>query len=478
MAPRKKRKRDAAEIALSSPPTKKSRRASGRDSVSSARKHKTRRTRASGPAALSDSDLEGAGSAVDHNGTPLPLVIISTSSEEEADLVVGPSRKLKRNTRRVAAHSDSEEDGEMTQPQLLSTAQDSEEEAESVVSLPKQKVRRKVVALSDSEDDGVADRPKKMLRRGKPSPSVPAEGDSDSVAASPRKRRLRRKDATPSDSEESTAEATEGNAIVQLGSEEEDLELPRQITSSKPTRRQVKESALERYRDAKARKNRSSPALVPEVASEEEEEELGFPEADDEGVDEDAENMDESFIVDDGDDDATAADAALGSMRYERRELEEHFKVFVEYIIELNCDPEFFSTADEDDQAYYESAVVALRRHIDPLADSITLSTWKAPFIATLNLRPTLKDGFSSEGDNNCHACWTRGRYSCDIGGSYTLSTQKGVYDPKTFEDMPEKKIKYGKKTQFENSAEAPNRPYPPDFQLIIGERCFNRALA
>jgi hypothetical protein len=42
----------------------------------------------------------------------------------------------------------------------------------------------------------------------------------------------------------------------------------------------------------------------------------------------------------------------------------------------------------------------------------------------------------------------------------------------------PEKKIKYGKATQFENNAEARNLPYPPGFQLVIGQRCFNRALA
>jgi hypothetical protein len=157
---------------------------------------------------------------------------------------------------------------------------------------------------------------------------------------------------------------------------------------------------------------------------------------------------DESFIVYQ-DDDADVVNDALGAMRYAHREIEEHFAVFVEYIVAINSDPDFLSTIEGNDsacnsflifsanfavlEASYESAVTALKRHIDPLANAIVLSTWKAPFIATLNLRPILNDTFPCEG-GDCHACWTRGKYSCDANGSYIISTRKGVYDPKTFQ--------------------------------------------
>ncbi|KAF8191478.1 hypothetical protein K438DRAFT_891524 [Mycena galopus ATCC 62051] len=221
-----------------------------------------------------------------------------------------------------------------------------------------------------------------------------------------------------------------------------------------------------------------------DAVDEEKREFTPFSDAEDDGLedvaeeeDEDVEDAEDTFIVDEDEGDADA-NAALERMRYSSRELDEHFAVFVEYIIALHSDPEYLSTATEDEKEYFDTAVNALRRHLDPLADSMTLSTWKAPFIATLNLRPVLEDGLSTEGTGDCHACWTRGMYACDISGAYTISTKKGIYDHDTFEDKPEKKIKYGKATQFENNAEARSLPYPPSFELIIGQRCFNRALA
>ncbi|KAJ7090369.1 hypothetical protein B0H15DRAFT_262013 [Mycena belliarum] len=265
------------------------------------------------------------------------------------------------------------------------------------------------------------------------------------------------------------------------------LVFPVQPVSSKPTKKQLKSSALERY--AKARKNKSSPAPVPANAKDEDSDDLfreftPIPEIEDSDEESDAEemeaaeNLEESFIVDEADGADPDATAALDRMRYSHRDLDEHFAVFIEYIIALDSDPEYLSTATEDEKEYFATAVTALRRQVDSLADSMTLSTWKAPFIATLNLRPLLADGVICPGNDNCHACWTRGMYACDVSASYSLSTQKGIYDPKTFQDIPEKKIKYGKATSFENNAEARNLPYPPRFGLVIGARCFKRALA
>ncbi|KAJ7168287.1 hypothetical protein C8R43DRAFT_1121453 [Mycena crocata] len=320
---------------------------------------------------------------------------------------------------------------------------DAEEGSDAVGSPMKRRIRRKVEVLSDSgEEAGL-----KRLRRAKSSP-VDVDSDSPSRISSG-KGRLRHKP----DLEEVKVPA---EYILDSDDDPEELALPVQPTTSRPTKKQLKSNALERY--AKARKTKGEGS----DGSDEEEE---------------PDNLEESFIVDeeDADDDANAA---LDLMRYSHRELDEHLAVFVEYIIALHSDPDHLSTASDDEKQYFDTAVVALRRHIDPLADSIIHSNWKAPFIATLNLRPLLADGVSSDGDGDCHACWTRGRYACDISGSYALSTKKGIYDHSTFQDMPEKKVRYGKATTFGNNAEAPNLPYPPRFELVIGTRCFNRALA
>ncbi|KAJ7778612.1 hypothetical protein DFH07DRAFT_535175 [Mycena maculata] len=398
---------------------------------------------------------------------------VAKSHREDSDrLKPSPSPKTAKKARRVKSPSPA--------PFLDSDA-DSDGGSGAVASPPKRRATRKIEVPSDSDEEE-ATAARKRLRRVKSSP-VDAESDSDTNA--PRKGRLRRK----SDSEEGVEEPAKDDLVLESDDDPEDLALPVQPTSSKPTRKQLNASALERY--AKARKNKSSPAPVPAGAAHEDKEEdmwrefTPIPEVEDDEEEEEEdgeelemENPEESFIVEENDGDADAdADAALDLMRYATRELDEHFAVFVEYIIALS-DPEYLSTATADEKEYFETAVTALKRHIGPLADSMTLSTWKAPFIATLNLRPRLRDGVSCEGSGDCHACWTRGMYSCDLGGSYTLSTHKGIYDPNTFQDLPEKKIKYGKATQFENNAEARSLPYPPRFELIIGKRCFNRALA
>ncbi|KAJ7915556.1 hypothetical protein B0H13DRAFT_2000210 [Mycena leptocephala] len=354
-----------------------------------------------------------------------------------------------------------------TPPPVASHDSDDED-----VSPRKRRVQRKIEVQSDS-DDAQDEVPKRLRRVRK---SSPVDVDSDSLADSPpRQGRLRRK---------SQEEDVKASTLLDSDDDPEDLALPVQPTSSKPTQKQLRSSALARY--AKARKNKSSPAPVPTDAVNEKEEREFTPFSEVEEEDEEPEDVadgdeaeNDTFIVDEDDGDADAdANAALDRMRYSSRTLDEHLAVFVEYIIALHSDPEYLSTATDDEKEYFDTAVNALKRHIDPLADSMTLSTWKAPFIATLNLRPVLADGLSCEGTGDCHACWTRGMYACDLSGAYTISTQKGIYDHDTFQDIKEKKIKYGKATQFENNAEARNLPYPPRFELVIGRRCFNRALA
>ncbi|KAJ7684538.1 hypothetical protein DFH06DRAFT_1155944 [Mycena polygramma] len=407
--------------------------------------------------------------------TTIPIIDVQDS---EPEVVVRKGRKPKPAIADQRTKSPKKKTRRVKSPTPPPVTQDgpssdeAEDASDAVVSSRKRRIRRKVEVQSDSDE--AQDEAPRRLRRVKP--SSPVDAESDSLADSPRRGRLRRK-----------SDGVKESPLLDSDDDPEDLALPVQPSSSKPTKKQLKSTALQRY--AKARKNKSSPAPVPEDASDEEEEErefTPFSEAEEDDEDEgeasaDVEGAEDTFIVDEdegeGDVDADA-NAELNRMRYSSRQLDEHFAVFVEYIIALHSDPDYLSTATEDEKAYFDTAVNALRRHIDPLADSMMLSTWKAPFIATLNLRPILDDGLSCEGTGDCHACWTRGMYACDLGGAYTISTRKGIYDHNTFEDLPEKKIKYGKATQFENNAEARNLPYPPRFELIIGRRCFNRALA
>ncbi|KAJ7261274.1 hypothetical protein B0H12DRAFT_1106060 [Mycena haematopus] len=399
------------------------------------------------------------------------IPIIDVREESDTSEVVAPrKRKAKRATAKPESAPPPKKKKRAQPPPVVS--EDSDSDASNVVASPrKRRIQRKV--QSDSDDDPQDDAPKKRLRRVVRSSPVDDE-ESESLADSPQKGRLRRK--SEDDVKASTFE-------LDSDDDPEDLALPVQPTVSRPTKKDLKSSALARY--AKARKNKSSPAPVPvEAVDEKEEREFTpFSDAEEDGLEDVAEEEEEAvdaedtFIVDEDDADADAA-LELERMRYSSRELDEHFAVFVEYIIALHSDPDYLSKATEQEKEYFDTAVNALRRHLDPLADSMTLSTWKAPFIATLNLRPILEDGLSTEGTGDCHACWTRGMYACDLSGAYTISTRKGIYDHNTFEPKPEKKIKYGKATQFENNAEARSLPYPPNFELIIGQRCFNRALA
>ncbi|KAJ7853644.1 hypothetical protein B0H14DRAFT_3865710 [Mycena olivaceomarginata] len=401
--------------------------------------------------------------------TTIPVINVVQDDSDMSDAVQVVAPRKGRKPKPSLEESDSSPPPKKKKKVVASRGSDSDA-SDAVGSSRKRRIQRKVQSDSDEEDEG----PKRLRRVRKPSPS-PMDAESDS----PPKGRLRRK----SDSDDGVKAST----LLELDSDEdpEDLELPVQPTSSKPTKKDLRSSALARY--AKARKNKSSPAPVPADAGTEEKERefTPFSDAEEGGLEDvaeeeeegEADDAEDTFIVDEDDGDADA-NAALDRMRYSSRQLDEHFAVFVEYIIALHSDPDYLSTATEDEKEYFDTAVKAMRRHLDPLADSMTLSTWKAPFIATLNLRPVLADGLATESTGDCHACWTRGMYACDLVEAYTISTQKGIYDHDTFETKPEKKIKYGKATQFENNAEARNLPYPPGFQLVIGQRCFNRALA
>ncbi|KAJ7684533.1 hypothetical protein DFH06DRAFT_10028 [Mycena polygramma] len=183
--------------------------------------------------------------------------------------------------------------------------------------------------------------------------------------------------------------------------------------------------------------------------------------------------------------------AALASFRNAHRPLAGHFTVFVHYIAVLRSDPEFFiSVATDEEKDYFQTAINALRNYLDGVANSIRLQSWKAPFTATLDLRPLLHhkhhshDPFppkQSSKSYGCHACWTRGREACDSYGRHVLWTLDGTYNRRgdSFENVPEKEEQqYETETFFKNNALARNKPYAPNVKLIVGARCGNRARA
>ncbi|KAF7305173.1 DUF4211 domain-containing protein [Mycena kentingensis (nom. inval.)] len=406
----------------------------------------------------------------------------NVSDSDSVQIIEKPASSPARKRTRRPAPVDSEDEGATetitpasksktrVKPKPVSVSDEEEEEESFSVK------RRKVVVAPESDEDEKEERPRKHKRLQRA--SSPAEDDG-SLSDSPRKSRFKRKGKGRDEDK------------YKLDSDDEDLLVSppapsSQPSSSQPSKRDLKLGALQRY--ARARKTRSSPPPIPEDAQKETELDFEpFPEVDEEDEDEeeeeeeedvgvDEEEIDDSFIVDEGEDDD--ANAELNVMRYANRSLEENFEVFVEYIVTLNADPDWKDKATEDDKAYFSTAVKSLRRNIEPLADSMVHTHWKAPYICTLNLRPSLQGGLAIDGTGNCHACWTRGKFSCDLSGSYEISTNKGTYDHDTFLRKKEKGLKYGTKTSFENNAEARNLPYPPGFKLAIGKRCFNRTLA
>ncbi|KAJ7677243.1 hypothetical protein B0H17DRAFT_1207159 [Mycena rosella] len=286
--------------------------------------------------------------------------------------------------------------------------------------------------------------------------------------------------------------------------------VPTPPSPSKPTAKELRSAALQRYTktrntkpsptsarkniveaaeaSAKTRKAKSSPTSAPvedgaETSSvPDSEEDVDSTETDgsDMGTEEDLDKSDASLIDDEDHaaDEVLEVEEALGPERYARRNIDGQLAVFVEYIVRLHYEPNLLSltTTTEDD-----TAITALRRHMDGYANSMLLSTWSGPFTAMLQQRPVLIGPISCETDD-CQACWTRGPYACSVSGSCTLTTRKGFYDRDgdTFQDIPERKIEYDKETtcDFPNSAVAPKLLYPPGFRLVVGARCSHRAVA
>ncbi|KAJ7915569.1 hypothetical protein B0H13DRAFT_2000257 [Mycena leptocephala] len=334
----------------------------------------------------------------------------------------------------------------------------SEDEAESEVFTPRRSHKLpRVVSKYDTDDSDTDNTPRKRLCRRE------SHSDAEDV------------EVPAGDDLPSTADSADDN----------DLELSPPPSASRPTPKQQKMAVMEEYKNA--RKNRSSPISYrrePKLGG-------GGETSSDDGLltsDSSASGSDldtegdskKSDFIDDAEEAADTADNALGPESYARRELDDHFVEFVEYVAKLYFNPNFLSTDNtisDTERWSYEAAVKAMRQRTDAVADSMLLSTWSAPFRVTLDTRPNLIGPIPSE-SNDCQGCWTRGPFSCSGAGSCTLSTRKGSYNPDTFQDEPEEGLEYEMDTtaDFENSAQADKLPYPPGFRLVVGARCSRRA--
>ncbi|KAJ7184386.1 hypothetical protein C8R46DRAFT_1063912 [Mycena filopes] len=323
-----------------------------------------------------------------------------------------------------------------------------------------------------SEDEAESERPRSPTKRRKLPAMAYAENESESTP----RQRLNRKG-----SESLSERAEEGNPSIADSADIDDLQLSTPPPPSKPTAKEVKRAALQELKFT--RQNKSSPTTRKNIedteglesSSSDSQTDESEPDAQSEGLG--------SFIVEAPETvEATEAlEAALGPEYHARRGLDQHFTIFVHYLVRLCFDPDFLSvaTTSDSDRWYFEAAINAVRQRTDAIADSLLLSTWPSPFTFTLDSRPILVGPVQSE-DSSCQACWTRGEQACSATGCYTLSTRKGFYNTKTFQAEPENDVEYCRETteDFENSAVAPKLRYPPGFRLVVGARCARRAAA
>ncbi|KAF7353715.1 DUF4211 domain-containing protein [Mycena venus] len=269
----------------------------------------------------------------------------------------------------------------------------------------------------------------------------------------------------------------------------DDLELPPAPTPSRPTKKEVHRTAIETLKNK--RENKSSPATAHRtqiVGSDDESLAWQSDPTDSESdrdTDSEGESSEQDSFIDDTEQTVEAdADlkAALGPEYYARRDLDEQFVSFVEFLVRLHLDPEVLSADDvsENERWSYEAALRIMRQRTEAVADSMQVSTWSTPFRATLDRRPTLSSVSCKSNDPDCQACWTRGPMSCSAAGCYKLTTLKGFYNRKTFQEEPEEDVTYGYGTtrSFENSADVETFLYKPGSRLIVGARCAHKAVA
>ncbi|KAJ7763606.1 hypothetical protein DFH07DRAFT_956416 [Mycena maculata] len=155
--------------------------------------------------------------------------------------------------------------------------------------------------------------------------------------------------------------------------------------------------------------------------------------------------------------------------------LRHHFKVQMQYLVHLAVDHHLTHISDAD-KRYFERSVNIVERQTSGLAESFLASTTKAPFKAMLMERPDVSfEKMEPQLWLECAGCWQRGRYGCEPGPVYKVTSKRGTYDRvtlrRTFEDYDSDE--YIVETHSaENNAIVPRIPYRPRMAITVGARC------
>ncbi|KAG8632151.1 hypothetical protein KVT40_001291 [Elsinoe batatas] len=332
--------------------------------------------------------------------------------------------------------------------------------------LPQGKASDNFIELSGNDDDDDSDpmpiTPATKRHRGSQKPIIQESSDESQLEDEPPKssrlRRGRRKEI--SDVERTASEGGEddhprrssGHALTQEEKQEleDDLnDLKSSLSEDEVTRRSQKPAksgralALERLKRARAGARETKKEVV--NFESEEDEDLIDPESDDDEVQEvmpqstardifDANEDDEDFLADDGDDTLGAPDGLpLQFTRYASMKPGELFRYAVEWMVQKKINPGFNIT-DE----IYDLAFKKLDDEVKGLAGSkFESSAWKSDFIFALRARPDLAKGRMDRSQpglmymDKCDACNRSGHFP-----SYEVQFQGKPYHPQTLEEV------------------------------------------
>ncbi|KAJ7063583.1 hypothetical protein C8F01DRAFT_83723 [Mycena amicta] len=163
-------------------------------------------------------------------------------------------------------------------------------------------------------------------------------------------------------------------------------------------------------------------------------------------------------------------------------DLKQYLAHFIVGIVKFSFNEEL--THDHDDMHSYREAMDKLKARLDTFTGPLAAATWTVPFKHTLDKRPVLDGPIESSSydvdELQCDVCYVGGKFACKgpMTRMWTLSTLKGLYNPETFKDIVETAQAYSEQTvsDLESRTEALKILYPPDFRLVIGERCAQQA--
>ncbi|KAF2225729.1 hypothetical protein BDZ85DRAFT_316867 [Elsinoe ampelina] len=387
------------------------------------------------------------------------------------------------------------------------TASDSDEDLEV---LPNRKASDNFIELSgnDDDDDDDSDQmpitPATKRHRGSQKLTIQESSDESELEDEPPKssrlRRGRRKEI--SDVEKSASEGCEddhprrssGHALTQEEKQEleDDLnDLKSSSSEEETTRRSQKPAkseralALERLKRARAGTREPHKEVV-NIESDEDEEFIDPESSDDDQVQEvipqstareifDANEDDEDFLADDGDETLGAPDGLpLQFTRYASMKPSELFHFAVEWMVQKKINPGFNIT-DE----IYDLAFKKLDDEVKGLVGSkFESSAWKPDFIFALRARPDMAKARMDRSQpdlmymDKCDACNRSGHFP-----SYEVQFQGKPYHPQTLEEVEQHEDSDDESDTEGTMRDSRGQVLPPaTHSFFVGKHCMANA--